>query len=105
MLEVIPSGKILGATINGLDLAQPLSAADFAAVRDALGAHGVLVPKDRAAHVTPAVVKASAGATEHDSAIFRLQVCAKIVIKVLRPLFFLKALDPSACTVQSGEPM
>ena len=42
MLEVIPSGKILGATINGLDLAQPLSAADFAAVRDALGAHGVL---------------------------------------------------------------
>lgn len=30
-----------------------------------LGAHGVVVPKDRAAPVTPAVVKASAGATEH----------------------------------------
>jgi len=30
-----------------------------------LGAHGVVVPKDRAARVTPAVVKASAGATEH----------------------------------------
>lgn len=29
------------------------------------GAHGVIVPKDRSALVTPAVVKASAGATEH----------------------------------------
>jgi 23S rRNA (guanosine2251-2'-O)-methyltransferase len=30
-----------------------------------LGAHGVVIPRDRAAQVTPAVVKASAGATEH----------------------------------------
>jgi 23S rRNA (guanosine2251-2'-O)-methyltransferase len=30
-----------------------------------LGAHGVLIPKDRAARVTGAAVKASAGATEH----------------------------------------
>jgi 23S rRNA (guanosine2251-2'-O)-methyltransferase len=30
-----------------------------------LGAHGVIVPKDRAAQVTGAVVRASAGATEH----------------------------------------
>jgi 23S rRNA (guanosine2251-2'-O)-methyltransferase len=30
-----------------------------------LGAHGVIVPKDRAAPVTAAAVKASAGATEH----------------------------------------
>ena len=30
-----------------------------------LGAHGVLVPRDRAARVTPVVTKASAGATEH----------------------------------------
>ena len=42
MLEVIPSGKILGATVMGLDLAQALSDANFAAVRGALGAHGVL---------------------------------------------------------------
>ncbi len=42
MPEVIPSGKILGATIAGLDLAQSLSDADFTAVRNALGAHGVL---------------------------------------------------------------
>lgn len=32
---------------------------------DAAGAHGVIIPKDRAAEVTPAVVKASAGAVEH----------------------------------------
>jgi 23S rRNA (guanosine2251-2'-O)-methyltransferase len=30
-----------------------------------LGAQGVIVPRDRAAAVTPAVTKASAGATEH----------------------------------------
>ncbi len=30
-----------------------------------LGAHGLIVPRDRAAPVTPTVVKASAGATEH----------------------------------------
>lgn len=30
-----------------------------------LGAHGVIVPRDRAAGVTPVVTKASAGATEH----------------------------------------
>lgn len=29
------------------------------------GLHGVVIPKDRAAEVTPTVVKASAGATEH----------------------------------------
>jgi 23S rRNA (guanosine2251-2'-O)-methyltransferase len=32
---------------------------------DAAGAHGVVLPADRAAHVTPAVVRASAGAAEH----------------------------------------
>ncbi len=32
---------------------------------DVLGAHGVVIPKDRAAAVTPAVVKASAGAVSH----------------------------------------
>ena len=42
MLEVIPSGKILGATVVGRNLAQPLHDTDFAVVRNALGAHGVL---------------------------------------------------------------
>lgn len=33
------------------------------------GAHGVILPKRRAAGITPAVVKASAGATEHIAAV------------------------------------
>jgi 23S rRNA (guanosine2251-2'-O)-methyltransferase len=32
---------------------------------EAAGVHGVLIPADRAAHVTPAAVRASAGASEH----------------------------------------
>ncbi|MEQ9618595.1 MAG: 23S rRNA (guanosine(2251)-2'-O)-methyltransferase RlmB [Deltaproteobacteria bacterium] len=32
---------------------------------NALGAHGVVIPKDRAASVTPAVIKASSGAASH----------------------------------------
>jgi 23S rRNA (guanosine2251-2'-O)-methyltransferase len=32
---------------------------------DVLGGHGVIIPKDRAASVTPAVMKASAGAVNH----------------------------------------
>lgn len=42
MLEVIPSGKILGATVAGLDLAAPLTDADFKDVLKALGDYGVL---------------------------------------------------------------
>ena len=42
MLKLTPSGQSLGATIDGLDLAQPLPEAEHAAVVDALGRHGVL---------------------------------------------------------------
>ena len=42
MAEIIASGQILGATVEGMDLAQPLDAADFALVLRALGEHGVL---------------------------------------------------------------
>jgi taurine dioxygenase len=37
-----PTGHILGATVRGIDLSAPLSDADFAAILQALGAHGVL---------------------------------------------------------------
>jgi plasmid maintenance system killer protein len=37
-----PTGHILGATVRGIDLAEPLSDSDFAAILKALGAHGVL---------------------------------------------------------------
>jgi taurine dioxygenase len=40
--RIEPSGQILGATVTGLDLAKPLSDADFATILLALGRHGVL---------------------------------------------------------------
>ena len=42
MLKIEPGNTILGATVTGVDLVHPLSAADFAQVLRALGKHGVL---------------------------------------------------------------
>jgi taurine dioxygenase len=42
MLSIHPSGNILGATVHGVDLAEPLSPADFTEIRNALGRYGVL---------------------------------------------------------------
>jgi alpha-ketoglutarate-dependent taurine dioxygenase len=42
MTKIIPTGEALGATVEGLDLNRPLAAAEFDAVLEALGRHGVL---------------------------------------------------------------
>jgi len=42
MMKIIPSGAALGARIESVDLAQPLSARDDAAIVAALGKRGVL---------------------------------------------------------------
>jgi taurine dioxygenase len=42
MTRIEPTGDILGATVRGVDLARPLGGADFAAIVQALGRHGVL---------------------------------------------------------------
>ena len=42
MISLEPSGQLLGATVHGIDLAQPLANADFAAILRALGDYGVL---------------------------------------------------------------
>ena len=42
MLTVIPTGAVLGATIGGLDLSQPLSDDIFGQLLAALGQYGVL---------------------------------------------------------------
>ncbi len=42
MTRVIPSGALLGARIEGIDLAGPLSDADFDLIRTAMGDHGVV---------------------------------------------------------------
>src|SRR5262249_34427037 len=41
-MKITPSGKALGATIEGLDLAQPLSDTELKQILRALGAHAVL---------------------------------------------------------------
>ena len=41
-MKITPTGQILGARIEGIDLAQPVSADDFRPILRALGAHGVL---------------------------------------------------------------
>lgn len=41
-MKIVPSGKILGARIENIDLGQPLSPAGFKAILRALGEHGVL---------------------------------------------------------------
>jgi taurine dioxygenase len=48
MLKVTGSGQVLGATIEGLDLAQPLAKEDYDLVLGALGRHGVVrFPRQR----------------------------------------------------------
>lgn len=41
-MQIEPTGKILGASIEGIDLAQPVSEVDFKQILKALGEHGVL---------------------------------------------------------------
>jgi taurine dioxygenase len=48
MIAIRPSGEILGATVEGLDLSRPLEADAFEQLLAALGAHGVLrFPRQR----------------------------------------------------------
>lgn len=58
MLDIEPSGEVLGATIRGADLSAPLSNGDFDAVLRALGRHGVLRFPEQS--LTPAAQKAFA---------------------------------------------
>lgn len=47
MLTFEPTGAVLGATVQGANLAAPLSAADFSAVLEGLGRHSVLCFKNQ----------------------------------------------------------
>lgn len=66
--EILARANSLGEPpfILLLDLVQdPQNLGTLVRTADAVGVHGVVLPHRRAAHVTPAVVSASAGATEH----------------------------------------
>jgi 23S rRNA (guanosine2251-2'-O)-methyltransferase len=56
-------GTALIVVLDGIEDPQNLGA--LIRTAHVCGAHGVVVPKDRAAHLTAAVAKASAGALEH----------------------------------------
>ena len=61
--EILATHDPLAVVLDGVTDPRNLGAVLRAA--DGAGASGVVVPKDRAAGVTPAAVKASAGASEH----------------------------------------
>lgn len=66
--ELIPVADKAGAVplVLVLDSVQdPQNLGALVRTAHVVGAHGVVIPKDRAVGVTPTVVKASAGATEH----------------------------------------
>src|SRR5438874_1660734 len=46
-IEIIPTGAALGAEIRGIDLAQPLDDATFAAIDRAYNEHGVIFFRDQ----------------------------------------------------------
>ncbi len=47
------------------EITDPHNLGSIIRTADAVGAHGVIIPKRRSVHITPVVVKASAGATEY----------------------------------------
>lgn len=61
--ELLAAPEALILVLDGVEDPRNLGAILRAA--DGAGASGVVIPKDRAASVTPAAVKASAGASEH----------------------------------------
>ena len=63
LLDTIKNGPAFLLVLDGVTDPQNLGALIRSA--HALGAHGVVLPKDRAAGVTPLVTKAAAGALEH----------------------------------------
>ena len=42
MLSIEPTGAVLGATVHGIDVAQPIGERDFGQILAALGRYGVL---------------------------------------------------------------
>ena len=42
VVEIKPTGKVLGAVVHGADLSKPLNEKDFGVILGALGRHGVI---------------------------------------------------------------
>lgn len=65
MLETATSGKEPPFLLLLDHIQDPQNLGSLLRSAEAAGVQGVLIPADRAAHVTPAAVRASAGASEH----------------------------------------
>jgi 23S rRNA (guanosine2251-2'-O)-methyltransferase len=65
----VPIADILGKKVAVLldSIEDPQNTGSIIRTAYALADAGIVIPEDRAAHITPAVVKASAGAAEHAS--------------------------------------
>jgi 23S rRNA (guanosine2251-2'-O)-methyltransferase len=80
ILDSIQDPQNLGSLIRGADCA---------------GAHGIIITKDRSAKVTPAVAKASAGATAH--------VAVTRVTNLTRAIELLKEAGVWVTALEAGE--
>ena len=63
ILEKCPAGPALILVLDGIQ--DPMNLGSLIRSADGAGACGVVVPRERAAPLTPAAIKASAGAAEH----------------------------------------
>jgi taurine dioxygenase len=88
MFTVTPTGAVLGATIEGLDVARPLTGDEFARVLEALGRYGVLRFPDQ--HLDAAALRAFSerfgeiqgsisGATPHDTEVPEVGILSNIM--------------------------
>lgn len=69
---------------------------------DVLGAHGVVIPKDRAASVTPSVVKASSGAVSY-MPVSRVVNLAKVIRDLKKEGVWIVGADSSSSTTVQQE--
>jgi 23S rRNA (guanosine2251-2'-O)-methyltransferase len=65
IIEQIRTRNQTGFLLIGDQIEDPQNLGALVRTAECAGAHGVIIPRHHAAPVTPAVVKASAGATEH----------------------------------------
>lgn len=92
----IKGDKLLAVMLDHIEDPQNLGA--IVRTVNALGAHGVIIPKDRAAGVTPAVVKASAGATSFVP-IARVVNLVRVIRELKKRGVWIVGADPLASRV------
>jgi 23S rRNA (guanosine2251-2'-O)-methyltransferase len=92
--------------LDGLQDPQNLGA--ILRTAEAAGAHGLILPRDRAAGVTPAAVRASAGATEH-VAVARVTNLAAFLDSLKKQGVWVVGADPASArslyAAELGEPL